>query len=99
MKFLALIGAFVLVVAAIVVTPTLASGPVDIVVEDNSAPVEGTTVLVRHTAGEISAVTDEQGIATVQIPGKHFRLVVDGVAQPGAYTTDQGTITVDISNP
>jgi len=98
MKFFAFVGALVLVVAAFAVAPTRADSPIDVIIEDNSIPVSGVSVLVRHTGGEIATVTDANGAVTVQIPGKYFRLVVDGVALPTGYTTEQGTITVDLSD-
>jgi hypothetical protein len=98
MKFLTVVGALVLVVAAFAVAPTRADSPIDVIIEDNAIPAGGVSVLVRHSGGEISTVSDANGAVTVQIPGRYFRLVVDGVALPNGYTTEQGTITVDLSD-
>ena len=99
MKRLLLACAFLLPIGAVATHAALAAGgSAQVAVVSAGTPIAGQAVVVVASEGKYEGVTDQNGLFSVPISGKYYRLKVNNKPVTGIFQVSQGTVQVDINN-
>lgn len=99
MRKLLLASTLLLIVGAATLPRAQASSPpVGIVVVDSGIPAAGQRVVVMASEGKYEGVTNKDGLFSVAIQGKYFRVRVNDQPVPGVHSVSTNPVRVELQN-
>lgn len=91
-------GAIALGALLVFTLASVAANLVQVQVTENGVPVQGVPVSIMASNGQVTQVTNAEGMVAADLSGNYFRLKVNGVALPTGYRADGQLVVVDLND-
>lgn len=91
-------GAAALGALLVITVASVAANLVQVQVTENGIPAQGIAVTIVASNGQITQVTNAQGVVAADLSGSYFRLKVNGVALTNGYRADGQLVVVELND-
>jgi uncharacterized protein YfaS (alpha-2-macroglobulin family) len=91
-------GAAALGALLVFTVASVAANLVQVQVVDNGVPVQGVPVSIMASNGQVTQVTNADGMVSADLNGNYYRLKVNGVALAQGYVANGQTVVIDLND-